>query len=649
MAKFYPSLDEIPYLHEPVTAGEGELLNWLDAHLDDSYDVYFQPRVNGNHMDVVILRKNHGAMIIEVKDWNPDSYWIDSSNQWHVRTERGWHAITEDPIEQVTRYRKALYLLYMNGFQEAFAGDNNMYGMISRCVFFSRAPRAWAEEIRREHYADEPNLQIVGREFMEDSAYFAHALDYAYLSKPWSSKIFTDTWYDELCRLLQPSMHTRENVKHNRDPLNQQQERLAISRQGRRQKICGPAGTGKTRTLAHLAVHAWRRLNEATRSRKEVLVLTYNITLRSYIHDAIRDVPETFMMCDIIIKHYHLFISDYAPKLADGERRPDGFLDTFRVENPAPDMMYDVILVDEVQDYQRLWIENLYTVLKPGGEIVFFGDEHQNIYGRKMEKSADQPPRPYTGIPGAWNILKTSFRTANSIAQLANAFRTAFLPQYSAEDIEMELQLAGACRIRYHYGTPNPETMHDIDQRFLQEAFHKERKGNGQNDVAFLSTERSGLRDIDETYRRHGHETTTVFEMKETFDRLYNNLFLQGLRGRKLKETLDERLYDMRRSKKFNFRMENGKTKICTIHSFKGWELDTVVLLVTPPSGEERGSDEEAESWEELLYTGITRARHNLLIFNTDDRFDRFIREYAKDCADVIELQDAYADDEIPF
>ena len=136
MAKFYPSLDEIPYLHEPVTAGEGELLNWLDAHLDDSYDVYFQPRVNGNHMDVVILRKNHGAMIIEVKDWNPDSYWIDSSNQWHVRTERGWHAITEDPIEQVTRYRKALYLLYMNGFQKAFAGDNNMYGMISRCVFF---------------------------------------------------------------------------------------------------------------------------------------------------------------------------------------------------------------------------------------------------------------------------------------------------------------------------------------------------------------------------------------------------------------------------------------------------------------------------------------------------------------------------------
>ena len=105
----------------------------------------------------------------------------------------------------------------------------------------------------------------------------------------------------------------------------------------------------------------------------------------------------------------------------------------------------------------------------------------------------------------------------------------------------------------------------------------------------------------------------------------------------------------MRRSKKFNFRMENGKTKICTIHSFKGWELDTVVLLVTPPSGEERGSDEEAESWEELLYTGITSARHNLLIFNTDDRFDRFIREYAKDCADVIELQDAYADDEIPF
>ena len=53
-------------------------------------------------------------------------------------------------------------------------------------------------------------------------------------------------------------------------------------------KIAEVTGAGKTYVLAKRAV------NEYVRTRRPVLVLTYNITLKNYIHDRISEVRETF-------------------------------------------------------------------------------------------------------------------------------------------------------------------------------------------------------------------------------------------------------------------------------------------------------------------------------------------------------------------
>lgn len=45
--------------------------------------------------------------------------------------------------------------------------------------------------------------------------------------------------------------------------------------------------------------------------------------------------------------------------------------------------------------------------------------------------------------------------------------------------------------------------------------------------------------------------------------------------------------------------------KLSTIHSFKGLEAQTVFCILTP--------DDEAE----MVYTGITRAQRNLVVFDT--------------------------------
>ena len=61
--------------------------------------------------------------------------------------------------------------------------------------------------------------------------------------------------------------------------------------------------------------------------------------------------------------------------------------------------------------------------------------------------------------------------------------------------------------------------------------------------------------------------------------------------------------------------MRSGTIKLSTIHSFKGWEIHTVVLII---------EDSERVN-PELIYTGLTRAKQNLIILNLGNQtYDGF-------------------------
>ena len=55
--------------------------------------------------------------------------------------------------------------------------------------------------------------------------------------------------------------------------------------------------------------------------------------------------------------------------------------------------------------------------------------------------------------------------------------------------------------------------------------------------------------------------------------------------------------------------MNTGTIKISTIHSFKGWESEVVFLLLEKKNEGDR-------SFDEILYTGLTRTRSNLIVIN---------------------------------
>ena len=56
--------------------------------------------------------------------------------------------------------------------------------------------------------------------------------------------------------------------------------------------------------------------------------------------------------------------------------------------------------------------------------------------------------------------------------------------------------------------------------------------------------------------------------------------------------------------------------KICTIHSFKGWEIGAVVLVL----------DNNENINDEMVYTAITRAKKNIIVISFGNkRYDAFL------------------------
>jgi len=63
--------------------------------------------------------------------------------------------------------------------------------------------------------------------------------------------------------------------------------------------------------------------------------------------------------------------------------------------------------------------------------------------------------------------------------------------------------------------------------------------------------------------------------------------------------------------------VSDGRMKISTIHSFKGWEARSVIIWIPDRWGQE-------ENLDAVIYTAITRTLENLIILNTNERYLEF-------------------------
>ena len=117
------------------------------------------------------------------------------------------------------------------------------------------------------------------------------------------------------------------------------------------------------------------------------------------------------------------------------------------------------------------------------------------------------------------------------------------------------------------------------------------------NDIAVVSSMVELLMPLNEAWKRT-EKTKVMFEEAAEVDALRAKMARDSPQFR-------EKSAMIRRRKKSFFMQNSGLIKISTIHSFKGLEAQTVFCILAP--------EDEAE----MVYTGITRAQRNLVVFDS--------------------------------
>jgi hypothetical protein len=711
MAVFYPSIEKIQTLSVQPEKGELHLLHFLDEVLDDSYEVYFNPFLNGDRPDIIVMRRHYGVLIIEVKDWNFSSYIVDEKKRWKLKSTG---STIKSPVDQVIQYKENMFNLHIEHLLENKIKDFRYWKIVSTAVYFHCETSNTIDDLLISPFEEDykylnflkHNITFLGRDDL-NSDDFNDFLLKSYLAGNQQSILFNDSLYKSFLRYLTPVLHTKEDGV----PIHYSaKQKELITSCPRHQRIKGVVGSGKTTVLAARAVSAHKRTND------KVLILTFNMTLKNYIHDKMSKVREDFTWNSFYITNYHNFIKAEMNNLGIQIEIPhefEKFSDSKKSEyfesnyfsnvNLFKDYQrksrkYKVILIDEIQDYKRAWMDVIKDCfLEEDGEYVVFGDEKQNIYGNELENMDIK-----TNVVGAPSKLKDWFRPSPSIHRVIENFQEQlFEAKYEKDDFKNQLQFNFENKGSVRYIQVPVEEGLDTIYRIIYDTSLQ--LNEHPNNIAVLGFTISLLRELDCYYRYKTNEkTNAMFETQEVWYKLLidswkgSDLIQQGVRffnrniSRKDKEiqlsialTLkllvnqfeDEvfhrrladlfsqynidpnqfndwyekqelnqilngqtpaKMYSMvkavRDNKKMHFWNNSGTMKFSTIHSFKGWESNTLFLILEPRFQ----NGEFNMSFDELIYTGITRSKSNLIIINHGNT------DYHKELERVIRIDNPY-------
>lgn len=632
MAQIFPSIENIERLKVSPTDGEMFLLHHLIDNMDDEVEIFFQPFLNGDRPDIILIKKDSGVAIIEVKDWDLKAYKIAENNKWYVSKK---NQRIKSPFQQVFGYKHNLFNLHINGLLEKKLKNNNFYKLIKVFVYFHGQSK-----IELAHIFSQP-IEVINIELGSNNKYFSdlssedkkdryeryekrrnylqnkkdklerdkntyaiteESLKKISLPTQVENSLFDIKIYYEFKRYLQPPYHM---VEEGKEIVYEKKQAQLSESTNMHQKIKGVAGSGKTVVLAKRAVNAHKRHGE------DVLILTFNLTLRSYIHDRISDVREGFSWSSFYITNYHQLISqtlnelnieveipENTPKHLVSEYIEKNYYSNIDVFKSKHDEIqkYSSILIDEIQDYKPEWIKIIRShFLEPDSEMVLFGDEKQNIYEREID--GDKNTTIVQGF-GRWQQLNKSIRHKENshILKLAKAFQQQFfnekydIDKYEDNPIQPDLIGLGLNKVST-YSNDNLDSLVTIIYKNIKdENIHP-------NDVTILCSKISTIREIDYIVRNKFNEKTlTTFETRE---------MLESPHSREID--------NIRKRKKIGFNLNSGLLKLSTTHSFKGYESPTVFLII------------DENDRDEMIYVGITRAKFNIMVFiHKESKYQEF-------------------------
>lgn len=603
----YPTWEQLAEQNNPLTEGERALIKFLDEHLPrdphwkegqelEDYNgwlIFAQPFLNGTRPDVMVFHPRVGVMIYEVKDWNLAHYHSEGDDLYVSDGRGSYHR--KHPVDQVDHYKLVLISQLVPAIGEAIDKNKKKFALIKTGLYFHNASTQRCQEVIGPRFKRPEHYPLFGRdhlrkEFLEE---IVPHLPYTGGSS-WERR-----WNEDVLFWLRPPFHSIEQGTLLRMKGNQM--RVAEPLPGHH-RVRGIAGSGKTQALACRAA-------KLASQGCDVLVVTFNITLWHYIKDMIARAPFNFDWGRITFTQFHGFCqavlnergikwpkSPLAPNETAMEEALEDFFRTTVTDavatavRDAPHPGYDAILVDEGQDYHYEWYALLdQYFIRTRDEFVVVCDKRQNVFQRDLDWLDKRVTRiGLEKFKDPYIDLTITYRLPQKVAVMANDFSERFNmnQELKVSKIEDNPVLVHA----HHIVWLNIEQA-DWKETVVQAYDRLKQEKYSASDMVFLLPDHPS-----------GVEAVKLFESM----------------GVQVNHVFNDPTNEAFKHKKKAFWMGDGRVKMSTIHSFKGWELLNVVLYIPPDA------PRDPAQLDSLVYTAMTRTKENLIVLNASSRYRAF-------------------------
>lgn len=365
-----------PFVYPPnpifKNLGERKVFESLVPLLSDEDAIFANleisdPREGDIEIDLVLLLKDYGCMVIEVKG----AHITFDKGSWIQSDPSGSHKI--DPAAQAKRNMYALRDFITSKWSQG----------VLRSDWIVAFPHSNVVDVR------DPNLpisKIIQKDGLDHGLSQIKNLLANIKTFPLPSY---DKWVDVAVKNLIPlaAQDTdRESVLGNnyefiRGLTHERRVILDQLEENNRYYVKGPAGSGKT-WLAFEQARRWKQAG------LKVGVVAYNRGLVSYMLNKNRELGEA-EQADWVGTFHDLALqigsTAGAPQYYDEEvdRYRDDLI--LKATQSSDDLKFDAWVIDEAQDFLPSWWETLKALLRDPsqGKMALFGDDQQQVFGHR--------------------------------------------------------------------------------------------------------------------------------------------------------------------------------------------------------------------------------------------------------------------------
>ena len=552
--------------------------NKVKSECYNLFNVFIRPSIGIDTSDVLMTNISRGIILVNI------CYDIST---------------LEEDFKRIENIKSYIFNTHLKSIKIDSIINKSVYGCVKTALYF---PNASKDEVADQIEKITSNTPNMGR-------------GYDYLIQLYPSDNFSEVFertranglrYDYIAELVKIIVgHWHPYTEGDTNFRLTDRQRNIVRSDNNRLRVKGVAGCGKTQSLAYRAVEKHLQTGD------KVLILTFNISLIQYVRMRINQVPADFSTSKFEIANYHQFFVSMANRYSNRKISLQDFDDPkFFASCEEQIEKYKTIIIDEVQDFKTEWLFSIITYfLTSNGTISVFGDGEQNIYDRQMEVETKMPSIP--SFSGRWNEMsdRLSMRIINpEIAALSHKFARTFIDNDTpALNIQTEL-IFETYWIKYWNVSPDTNASQLCQNiRWILQEYNL-----GTRNIVVMAESINVLRDIEKCYTTNERQCMTNFETADEYERLLRTQTSPSLFQKDLKE--------IRRAAKTHFTTDTDNMKMSTIHSFKGWESESVILILQPEMSINDKYDgyyiQERENIPALIYTALTRAKCNLFILN---------------------------------